>query len=365
MEKYYTYLIEDFIVDDFFIRWVLNNSEEDNEIWTQWLQNNPEQAYKVEHARNIVTSIRFNKVEGISQAQVDVFIKRLKTEHLSQQNFTRQPVVKARVVNMRWLSVAALLIMTISFDVFFAINQYRSTANTTTYTPGIYQKIVNRGTSAMLIHLADGTSVILKPKSTFEYPQTFLRKNREVYLSGEAFFEVHKNPKQPFLVHSGKMIVRVVGTSFTVRAFNEARDFKVTVNTGKVYVYAPPAYGTKTHKIAEPVVLVHDQQVTYSNKDTQPLKQDLPKPTLLSQQVVQKTFDFKGIPVKEIINTLKQAYQVDINYNEKAFETCKLTAKLYDDSLYDKLTIICNAIDAKLSVVNGQIIITGGGGCDN
>lgn len=364
MEKYNTYLIEDFVIDDFFIRWVLSNSDEDNEIWTQWLRNNPGQGYKVEQARNIINSVRFNKVEDISQAKVDLFIKRLKTEYISQQ-YNTQPAIKSRIINLRWLGVAASIIAVVSFGLFFVIHQFKPAASTASYAlaPTVYREIINGGTSPMLIHLADGTSVILKPRSTFTYPQAFLKKNREVYLTGEAFFEVHKNPKQPFLVHSGKMMVRVVGTTFTVRAFNGASDFKVTVNTGKVYVYAPPV-GRKDHKIAEPVVLTHDQQVTYSSSDTQLVKQDLSKPTPLSQQVVQKTFDFKGIPVKEIINTLKQTYQVDIIYNEKAFENCKLTAKLYDDSLYDKLTIICNAIDAKFTIVNGQIMITGGGGCN-
>ena len=365
MEKYYTFEVEDYIVDDFFIRWVLNNSDEDSKIWEHWLGNHPDQIFKIEQAKNIVNSIKFNQVSEVSRAEVNSFIELVKQEHLSKQSVSGNSVPSLWRFNKKWIGIAASLIAVgtiFGFLVFYKNQSFNKTLSTNVSELGIYQEKTNTGSSPILIYMVDGTSVILKPKSTLRYPKTFLADKREVYLSGEAFFEVHKNPKQPFLVHSGEMITKVVGTSFTVKAFKGDNDFKVIVSTGKVLVYAQPGSKEKNEEdIVKPIALIPNQQVIYHRDKLVLIKQDLPKPSILSQEETRKTFNFKGTPLTEVINTLKEAYQVDIVYNANAFSSCQLTATLYDDPLYDKLTTICKAIDANFTIVNDQIVITGRG----
>ncbi len=62
--------------------------------------------------------------------------------------------------------------------------------------------------------------------------------NRDVYLSGEAFFEVTKNPDRPFRVFANEIVTKVLGTSFTVRSFENDTTIQVIVRTGKVTVYS-------------------------------------------------------------------------------------------------------------------------------
>ena len=72
--------------------------------------------------------------------------------------------------------------------------------------------------------LADGTIVTLNSGTSFKYPLSFNGKNREVYLNGEAFFEVHKDREHPFIIHTNKMNVRVLGTAFNIKSYdNESR----------------------------------------------------------------------------------------------------------------------------------------------
>jgi transmembrane sensor len=356
MEKYRSFQVEDYIVDDFFIRWVLNGSEEDGKIWENWLLENPAEAVKVEQAKNIVSSIKFNKVPEVSQAEIDSFIQRVKAEHLADLDDLTTKTVSIAAWNKKWLSIAAAILIA-GICTFLFVRTQRS-SNQTSFTQLAFQETTNNGASPVFIYMADGSSVILKPKSTLKYPKAFTAATREVYLSGEAFFEVHKNPKQPFLVHTGIMTTRVLGTSFTVKAFNGDKDYSVVVNTGKVLVYTNKS---STEAVAKQVTLVPNQQVVYHTASPELVKQNLPKPTILSEQVTQKAFDFKGTPFNEVIDKLKGAYQVNIIYDGKAFAKCRLTAALYDDHLYDKLTIICKAVDASFAIVNGQIVITGKG----
>lgn len=72
--------------------------------------------------------------------------------------------------------------------------------------------------------LSDGTIVTLNSGTSFKYPLSFNGKNREVYLNGEAFFEVHKDREHPFIIHTNKMNVRVLGTAFNIKSYdNESR----------------------------------------------------------------------------------------------------------------------------------------------
>lgn len=84
--------------------------------------------------------------------------------------------------------------------------------------------------------LADGSKVWLNAGSKLIYPDKFSGSQREVTLEGEGFFEVTKNPRMPFLVHAGKITVRVLGTKFNVKAYTEDADIETTLISGKVQV---------------------------------------------------------------------------------------------------------------------------------
>lgn len=86
------------------------------------------------------------------------------------------------------------------------------------------------------LRLADGSVVTLAPQSQLRYPAQFGGGSREVYLEGEAFFEVSKDPRRPFRVHSGAWVTQVLGTKFNVSAVPGARQLAVSLVEGKVEV---------------------------------------------------------------------------------------------------------------------------------
>jgi transmembrane sensor len=86
------------------------------------------------------------------------------------------------------------------------------------------------------LRLADGTLVTLAPQSQLRYPARFNEASRDVYLEGEAFFEVTKNPHRPFRVHSGAWVTQVLGTKFNVSAVRGAGQLAVSLVEGKVQV---------------------------------------------------------------------------------------------------------------------------------
>ena len=84
--------------------------------------------------------------------------------------------------------------------------------------------------------LSDGTRIWLNAESSLKYPDTFEGKaQREVYLEGEAYFEVSKNPQHPFLVKTTAIETQVLGTSFNIKAYSK-KDVQVTLLEGSIKV---------------------------------------------------------------------------------------------------------------------------------
>ena len=97
----------------------------------------------------------------------------------------------------------------------------------------IHELVVPRGGHYVLT-LADGTIVTLNSESTIKFPTHFSDSLREVWLEGEAYFDVERNPAKPFIVYAGNMSTRVLGTQFNVRAYNGEEQQSVTLVEGAV-----------------------------------------------------------------------------------------------------------------------------------
>ncbi len=96
--------------------------------------------------------------------------------------------------------------------------------------------LVPAGQRVQLI-LPDSTVVWLNSNTKLQYPTVFAKNTREVHLDGEAYFEVSKNPKRPFLVSTFRGDIRVTGTSFNVDAYANRQEFETALMEGKVEVF--------------------------------------------------------------------------------------------------------------------------------
>lgn len=108
--------------------------------------------------------------------------------------------------------------------------------------------------------LPDGTVVRLNSGSVLKYDPAFInKKNREVYLTGEGYFEVHKSPHKPFIVHTEDLNIKVLGTVFNIRAYPEEPNIQVALIAGKVNVFS-------RSETQGNVLLKPDQQAVYEKR---------------------------------------------------------------------------------------------------
>ncbi len=258
----------------------------------------------------------------------------------------------------RYASAAAVFLVLIACIYLFTISY---TDGTRIFTPSNSQtadlkEVRNNELSPKEILLQDGSRITLQHGSRVSYAEPFKSK-REVYLEGEAFFEVTKDAAHPFLVFTNEVTTKVLGTSFFVRANRNEKEIVVTVKTGKVMVYTPTLERDKklTTNLQE-VIVIPNQQVVYNRKDESVEKKLVEKPQLILEQPTFK-MNYSNSPVAEILEALEESYGVDIKFDKEALVGCTLTTDLSEEGLYERIEIICNALGATYSAVDTEIVI--------
>ncbi|MDR1200210.1 MAG: FecR family protein [Tannerellaceae bacterium] len=118
-----------------------------------------------------------------------------------------------------------------------------------------YEELVTPAGQRVMLSLHDGTVVWLNARSTLRYPTRFAGQEREVELNGEAFFKVAHNEEQPFVVSTGKLKIKALGTRFNVSAYKEQNTFSTSLVEGSVKIYnrenEQNALFLKPHEYAE------------------------------------------------------------------------------------------------------------------
>jgi len=166
----------------------------------------------------------FNKL--LAQIEADEL-----TKELRPQQDSSSPVKLRRPYLKYWYSAAAILLIS---SLAFAFYHQFNFNNQTLSIQWLQKK--TRPTFRETIKLADGTIVTLNSASTLKYPRHFSGQTREVYLNGEAYFDVHKDHHHPFIIHANKMNVKVLGTAFNVKSYLNEPLSETTLIRGSVEV---------------------------------------------------------------------------------------------------------------------------------
>jgi ferric-dicitrate binding protein FerR (iron transport regulator) len=252
---------------------------------------------------------------------------------------------------------AALAFILVSI---FLVKRYFSDAvsesNSIVSAGGKTIRFVNTTNTTHKLALQDGSIVTLQPGSELKYPEVFTTQ-REVYLTGEAFFEVAKDAEHPFLVYTHEVTTKVLGTSFRIKAYEQEKEIIVAVKTGKVSVFTQPRLDSSAKSAAQEFILTPNQQVIYDRKEALAVRSAAQKSTgNVTQQPVQ-VLSYTNAPVASIFKTLEESYGVNIQFNEQVLSGCTLTSDMTDENLYQQLEIICNALGARYEVTETSIVI--------
>lgn len=374
MDRYHDFSLGEFVWDKSFRNWVLNPTREDDETWQNWLAAHPDKREMVERARQLVLSIRpanASLSNPEKRKAVERIVERLEARNLDRSEEGHSPWYAGGVVR-----IAAMMVLLAGFGWLFWLrhqqpkvigyDQLVAAANVE------MREVVNTTAQPLPIDLEDGSRITIDPGSRISYPAHFSGTptgsgRREVFLSGKAFFDIAKDPSRPFFVYANELVTKVLGTSFTIRSFANEQEVSVAVKTGKVAVFSredPDATDKQISRELTGIVIEPNQQVVLVRKTVKITKSLVPEPEVVAEAGAAPHFEFDETPVSAVFSALQNAYGIDIIYDKNVMDECPITATLTEMSLYEKLDLICKAVDASYKSIDGRIVVEGKG-CRN
>lgn len=340
---YSAYTVEDFISDPYFRKWVENPDQSCHKFWREIMRQYPEKINLIEEAREILLFLSFDVIQPAIHDQQEVktnIFRQIKnqkdtsvkdlTHHTRVMNFLGQkPYIKAAVFIGIFLCASMIII-------------FNTLYHTTTISTNFAQ--------TRIVPLPDGSVVILNANSTLRYSTNWKEnEDREVWLNGEAFFDVQKKPdwaNAKFTVHTEQLHVEVLGTTFNVN--NRRGKVKVVLNTGKVKL--KPVDNNKDTLTMQPQDLV---EFTASQHDFVKKKVN---PEEYSSWRNHKLV-FNETPLYEIAQVLEDNYGLEIRFVDSALKSRRFTGAIPNRSIDLLLSVLSQSMNIQIIKNNQTIII--------
>lgn len=373
--------MDDLLASELFRKWIIDKDEDAAIFWSHWIDQNPARLEWVAAAKAIIETLTQNS-NRLTNQEINTEADRIQEKILSQSpqlyfdeeaeyletwnNDGKKQGAKGSLFLFRAryvATIAACMLMIAGLFWYYSQkpapasnnNAYKAFMQETKHKNFEYN---NNSDAEQHIVLSDGSEVVLEKNSRLTYAANFSSGKREVYLEGNAFFNIARNPERPFIVYTQTIVTKVLGTSFYVKANSKAETASVVVKTGKVSVFKRENFtstdaGSTTLK---GMVVTPNQQVIYDITNAQMNKSLVEKPALANQTTY--SFEFDDTPAAEVFKTLQSAYGVPVLLDDEVLATCTISASLGNEPFYEKLRIICKIINATYEVIDGTVIIS-------
>jgi len=301
--------------------------EADTHAWNivrKWLSEDAENEKVLEYLMH--TSF-MGEVDESEATRDMLFLKIMERIRKSEENSRRKiPLFGGRTGKnqkrsiVRYASTAAVLLLLILGGIFLFPR------------PGKGKEIVvyGRQNEVVEITLNDGSIIALNAGSTLSYPKTFHRKERRVKLEGEAYFDVTRNEKKPFMVELSHAEVRVLGTRFNVKSYGEEKKIITTLLEGSVL------FRLKEEK-KEPLLLKPDQQVVCDLRTGTCVLNEVE--TALYTTWKEGRLYFENVDLDEIARMLERHFGVPVENNTTRMEG------QYFSGMFEKETSLLQILD--------------------
>lgn len=204
-----------------------------------------------------------------------------------------------------------------------------------------------RGSVSQVV-LADSTIVFLNAGSEIRYNPAPGQNVREIFLSGEAWFDVAKQERKPFIVHTSTYRVQVTGTRFNVKSYKEDNEVITTLEEGEVRIIS-----SEHSRLAETIVMQPGEQVAFNKKSNKITLREV-NPSLYSSWKDNKLI-FLNMNLAELIVLLERKYGVDIEVDNPGILKYHYTGTIKNETILEILEIIKHTLPIEY-VIEGQTV---------
>jgi len=205
--------------------------------------------------------------------------------------------------------------------------------NRSFYSASAKQTIINPSGVRSQVELPDGSIAWLNGESEISFYESFSGKERKVELAGEAYFDVEKDPDQPFVVSAGKVAVEVLGTRFNVKSYHDEANIEVSLEEGKIYFISEHS-GKKQLTSMVPgmraVYNIHSENTLISREENISQYSAWMKGKLV----------FDDTPFPQVLRSLERWYSVDIEVANDEISQYRLTTTFEEQTIRQVIEIL-------------------------
>ncbi len=317
-------------------------SAEENQVLAEWMETNAIHADEYEKLKRVFELSNKYYLHRARASAIDVEMEwKIFSDKIESLNETPiRKIVPLQFQLAPLLKIAAMVVFTAlaGYIAYYFANQ-----NST--------KIFQTTNQTQNISLPDGSEVMLNRHSELSFSKDFGESNRRVKLTGEGFFKVVPNAKKPFIIEANEALVEVLGTSFSVQAFNYANTMEVIVETG-IVKFSFPAQKKE-------VKLLAGDKGSYSKTSKQLTGTVNTDENGLSWKT--HKLIFKGTDLKSVIDIVNRTYGSSISISTSVSVSCAVTATFDQQSLEAVLKVLQNTLNLTIQKEGDRIIIKAAG----
>lgn len=315
----------------------LNNeaSDEEKQKLSEWLKegNNKKKFLDMCNIWLACGAIRISEDE-INNAfgRLTANIKHYEKQHRTSAAISWQKVTTAAAIIVFLFFAAGFF-----FGKYFGIDDRLMIVNNVTIGPEEKKTIT----------LPDGTIAWLNSNSTIIYPQEFTEKERLIKLNGEAFFDVSKDPDKPFIVESGDIKIKVLGTEFDIKNYKDQKKTETSLLSGKVEI--------SIEGIGQRIELEPSQRITF-NKESKTF--DIRNFDIASQTIwINDELIFSDERLDDILKKIGYWYGTEVVYEEGLNTEQKLSFIVRNESKEELFKIISLIVPIEYQISEDKIIV--------
>lgn len=215
--------------------------------------------------------------------------------------------------------------------------------------PIYYTSVAPKGSISEML-LPDGSHIFLNSGSTIKYSVDGDQGMREVFLNGEAWFQVAKMKEKPFLVHTSSYDVKVTGTTFNIKAYNEDNEVITTLEEGSVQVKSP-----EKKQVFDEKILYPGEQLVY-NKELRNIRVREVKTTMYTSWKENKLV-FVNMSLKDLKILLERKYGVEIKIADQSILDYHYDGVIKNETILEVLNILKHTLPIDYKIVGQNVII--------
>lgn len=326
-------------------------SPEENEMIEQWLNEDNQNKQMLLELQKIwspvkKTALQFDSQKSFSKLTQRIEKESLKDLHPQVNSFVSKSFPFFYKITAIAAVIALILIPLVVWQTWNNIDEK------TTAPSMVWIEKQNPKGQRITLKLNDGTSIWLNAESKIRYPKNFDKISREVYLEGEAFFDVKTQNGIPFIIHTSQTQVKVLGTSFNVKAYKDSQTTETVVVSGKVMV-------AENDNLANQITLIPNEKSIFNKKNKKIGK----IPVVSGEYTAWKdgVLSFNDETLGEAIQKMERWYGVEFKVTHAGILKCKVTASFKNPTLKKILESISSVVPVNFNISDKKVILSGNG----